>query len=85
MTDTAGRSFVVGVPGELSDDERRQLNASEVQWKGRYEVLRAGWQVDGDTTPWATRHVLNVQAEDPGAAVKRVTDVLGRPASLDAT
>ena len=84
MTDTLGRSFVVGIPGELSDDERRQLDAAGVRWQGRYDVLREGWQGDSDTTPWITRQVVRVEAGDPDTAARRVTDVLGRPASLNA-
>lgn len=85
MTNTAGRSFVVGVPGELSDNELRQLNTAGVRWKGSYDSLREGWQGDSDTTPWTTRQVVDVEAGDPEAAVKQVADLLGRPASLDAT
>lgn len=83
MTDTLGRSFVVGIPGELSEDERRQLDAAGVRWQGSYEVLREGWQGDTDTTPWTTRHVVRVEAGDPGTAAEHVTELLGRPASLN--
>ena len=84
MTDTLGRTFVVGIPGELNEDERRQLDAAGVRWQGRYEVLREDWQADSDTTPWTTRQVVRVAAGDPESAARQVTDVLGRPASLDA-
>lgn len=84
MIDTSGRTFVVGVPGELSEDERRQLDAAGVRWQGRYDVLREGWQGDSDTTPWISRQVVRVEAGDAASAARHVTDVLGRPASLDA-
>ena len=84
MTDTSGRSFVVGIPGELNDDERRQLHAAGVRWQGRYDVLRADWQGDSDTTPWVTRQVVRVEAGDPDSAARHVTDVLGRQATLSA-
>lgn len=79
MSATAGRAYVVGIPGDISPEERLRLDAAGFQWKGSYDVLREGWERDVDTTPWISRHVVQVAAGDPDAAVQQVADTLGRP------
>ena len=79
MSDTsAARSFVVGIPGDISPEARLQLGAAGVQWKGSYDVLREGWEREPDTTPWMVRHVVEVAAENADAAVQQVADALGQ-------
>lgn len=78
MTATAGRPYVVGISGDITRDERLQLEAAGFRWKGSYDVLREGWEREIDTTPWTTRHVVQVAAQDADAAVQQVTATLGR-------
>lgn len=89
MSDTAaGRTFVVGIPGDISPQTRQQLDAAGIRWKGSYDVLRTGWEREIDTTPWMVRHVVQVAATDADAAVQHVADALGQSdlrAGMDAT
>ena len=75
----AGRTFLVGFPGDISAEARLRLEAAGVRWKGSYDVLRERWERDIDTTPWTVRHVLQVAAHDADAAVQQVADALGQP------
>ena len=85
---TPGRTFVVGITGDMSPEARVQLDASGIRWTGSYDVLREGCNPGTDTTPWMLRHVVQVMAEDADAAVQRVADALGRSdsrAGMEAT
>lgn len=56
----------------------RELEAAGIRWRGAYEVLRSGWSDDLDVTPWMTRNVLEVGADDAAAAKEHVATTLGR-------
>jgi hypothetical protein len=85
---TPGRTYVVGITGDISPEARVQLDASGMRWTGSYDVLREGWSPGTDTTPWMLRHVVQVMAGDADAAVQQVADALGRSdlrAGMEAT
>ncbi len=73
----AGRTYVVGIPGDMSPEARLRLDAAGVRWRGRYDVLREGWEREPDGTPWIVRHVVQVAAADADSAVRQVADALG--------